>query len=341
MTIELKIADKKDAEEWDKLVDSSQHGTIFHTWKWLKIAEKHTNSKLYPIVGYKGAEPVGVYPVFHKKKFLIKMVFSPPSGTAIPYLGPVIANYASFKQSKRASTYKDFNRAVDEFVFSKLKPHYTSISLTPSLDPRPFLWTDYKIDVIFDYHLDLTKGEEKIWQDFDINLRGHIKKAIKGGIKVENGTKEDIEDIYYSLVRRYREQNKIVTVPKEYLLDLYDAFYPNNLKVFMAKYEGKNVGGIVAIVYKDKVSFWIGAAKPEIKKLSPNDLAQWEAIKWACDKGLKIYEEIGAGTERLAEFKAKYNPELSIRFSAVKSSFVSSLLEKCYKKVKHMGFIRI
>ena len=34
MSVELNIVSEKDAEEWDRLVDSSPHGTIFHTWKW-------------------------------------------------------------------------------------------------------------------------------------------------------------------------------------------------------------------------------------------------------------------------------------------------------------------
>ena len=75
-----------------------------------------------------------------------------------------------------------------------------------------------------------------------------------------------------------------------------------------------------------------------MKKVSPNDLAQWEAIRWACSHGLKVYEEIGAGTERLVDFKNKYNPELSIRFTAVKSSLLSTILEKIYLKLKSFGF---
>ena len=50
--VELEMANSNKAEMWDRLVVRSPHGAIFHTWKWLKIAEKHTNSKLYPIIGF-------------------------------------------------------------------------------------------------------------------------------------------------------------------------------------------------------------------------------------------------------------------------------------------------
>ena len=333
--IELRVIGEEEAGEWDELVNKSPQGSIFHTWRWLKIVEKHTNSKLYPLIGMKGNTPIGIFPLFFKKKGL-KMVFSPPPGSAIPYLGPAIVNYNALKQSKRESIYKGFQRSVDEFI-SKLKPHYISVSLTPFMDPRPFVWSGYRLNANFDYYLILT-GEDEVWKNFDLNLRQHIKKAEKKGIKIEEGSKEDLEFIYNSLLRRYREQKRTVTVPKDYLMELYDAFYPENLKVFIARYEGENVGGIVALIFKDKIVFWIGAAKPEMKKVSPNDLAQWEAIRWACSHGLRVYEEIGAGTERLVEFKNKYNPELSIRFTAVKSSLLSTILEKIYPKLKSFGF---
>lgn len=67
MRMELKVAKDEEAEEWDKLVESSPHGTI-STWRWLKIAERYTNSKLYPLIGYRGTEPIGIYLLFLVKK---------------------------------------------------------------------------------------------------------------------------------------------------------------------------------------------------------------------------------------------------------------------------------
>jgi hypothetical protein len=48
MSIELRVAEKNEGKSWDRMVEASTYGTIFHTWKWLKIIEKHTKSKLYP-----------------------------------------------------------------------------------------------------------------------------------------------------------------------------------------------------------------------------------------------------------------------------------------------------
>jgi len=336
MAIEIKILGKEDAESWDSVVYESLHGSIFHTWKWLKITETHTGYKLYPIVGYKGDEIIGIYPIFYRKRFGVKMIFSPPPYTAMSYLGPVILNYEKVKEDKRLYNFSEFHKKVDEFLFSELGANYASIYPPPKLiDCRPFKWTGYRIEPVFHYTLDLTGGSEYIWRQFKKGLRENVKTAKKRGIYFEEGGKEDLLLVYESLVNRYREQNRAVRVSKKYLLDLYDSFYPNNLRIFVAKYNGEHLSGIIALCFKETISFWIGAAKTDVKGLYPNDLLHWEGIKWACERGFKYYEEFGAGTERLARFKSKYNPTLVVCFSARKySSCFIKWLELLYGKIR-------
>ena len=344
MEIDLRIAGEDGAAVWDKIVDSSPHGTIFHTWKWLKITEKHSRSRLYPVMGYKGSTVIGICPLFYQKMFGISCVFSPPPATAVPFLGPIIVGYDELKQNKRESVSLGFQKSIDKFIFSELKSNYALISLVPGMDPRSFTWTDYNIKVLFDYNLDLGKGADRIWQDFDKHARDHIKKTemIKnkdGTIDIIQGSREDVGHLYDLVVRRYREQKKPVTVPREYLLDIWDAFHPDNLRVFAIRYNGRIIGGIVAILYKDRISFWIGGTRPEIKNFSPNELNHWETLKWACNNGFKVYEEFGANSANLCMSKSKYNPNLSVRFVAHKySSFIYSLAERGYTDVLKKGY---
>ena len=338
MTIELKIASEKDAEEWNKLVESSPHGTIFHTWKWLKIAEKHTNSKLYPIIGYKGTTPVGIFPLFYQRKAFLKMVFSPPPHTAVIYLGPALVDYDKLKQSKKETNFVEFQSEVNKFINEELNANYISISLPPGLlDPRPFKWTGYEVEPAYDYVMDLSNGIEQIWQKkCDRKLRQDIERARRRGIYIEKGGKEELEVIHGLMVDRYAEQDKIVTVPKDYLLELYDAF-SENIKIFVAKYEGEIVTGVIDIYYKDRIASWIGNPRPGVKiSPSPNDLLNWEVMKYACEHGFRYYYTIGAAeNERLHSYYSKFNPELVIRFSAKKySSFMPKLMEIVYSKMK-------
>ena len=75
MTVKIRIAQNSDAGEWDTIISQSPHGTIFHQWNWLKITEKHTKSKLYPLIGEKNGEIVGIFPLFFQKTGPARMVF--------------------------------------------------------------------------------------------------------------------------------------------------------------------------------------------------------------------------------------------------------------------------
>lgn len=148
--MEIEIAKEEDREEWDKLVEASPHSTIFHTWKWLKIMEKHSwmktvmkkrvKCKLYPVIGLKGETPIGVFPLFLYNSSLFRMVASPPSKVEVDYLGPLIVNYDKLKQNKRESLFMEFQNAVDEFIVSELKADYISVKTPPEMiDCRPFV----------------------------------------------------------------------------------------------------------------------------------------------------------------------------------------------------------
>ena len=334
MTINIKIANDSESKEWDKLVDSSPHGAIFHTWKWLKIMEKHSGSKLYPVIGLKGTTQIGVYPLFYQKKLSVKTVFSPPPQLAIPYLGPALVNYDKLKQDKKESIFIELQRQVNDFISSELKPNYVSIS-SPSglLDARPFLWTDYQVEPLYNYLIDLSQGSDYVWKGFKKRLRQNINRAKTRGISLREGFKEDLELMYDSLFDRYKEQSKTLPISKRYLLDIYSSFHPGNMRIFVAEYQREIVGEMVDMYYGSKVVSWLGSAKANVEGISPNELIQWEAIKWACEHEFKHYEEIGGNTPRLCHYKSKFNPTLSVYFLARKYSTSTKLLEKVYRQV--------
>jgi len=107
MAITFKEAGDDQQKEWDDIVASSSHGTIFHTWKWLRIVEKHTKMRFLPLMAYKGNELVALYPFFIQKRGIFSLAFSPPPQTYLLYLGPVIRGYDALKQDKKESLLLD------------------------------------------------------------------------------------------------------------------------------------------------------------------------------------------------------------------------------------------
>ncbi len=333
MTLELKIAQEGDAGEWNSIISKSQHGTLFHSWTWLRLAETHTHTILYPLIGLKDDIPIGVFPLFYQRKGPFRLVFSPPPSTVLFYLGPVIAEYDKMKQEKREKTFIEFYLNVDNFIKNELNAHYVSISLAPGLqDPRPFLWSGYSIEPQYDYVIDLNRGADLLLQDINKKQRQNLTRAKKRGITVETGGRDEYEEILNLMDIRYRHQGKTVSSSRKYLLDIYDA-YKDNIKVFVAKLNEEILTGTIDFQYKDTHYSWIGNPKPKIQiSPSPNDLVIWESVRFAQEKGMNYYVTMNAaGNRRLHSYYAsKYNPDLKVHFSLKRTSYIMNLLEKGY-----------
>jgi CelD/BcsL family acetyltransferase involved in cellulose biosynthesis len=333
MTVELRRAQNNDAKGWDEIISPSPHGTIFHQWDWLNITEKHTQSKLYPLIGSKNGIPVGVFPLFFQKKGPVRMVFSPPPHAALFYLGPAMAGGNTAKQEMNYIAFQD---SVEHFIRNDLKAQYVSISLPPALqDPRPFAWSGYSIEPRYDYVIDLSIGPDSLLKTLDKKQRQNLNRAKNRGFSVETGGKKEYEMILDLMDIRYAQQGKSVTESRNYFLDIYEA-YKNNLKIFVVNVDGEVVTGSIDLQYRDTHYSWIGSPKPKIPlSPSPNDLLLWESILCAHEQGCTSYVTLGAaGNKRLhAYYAAKFNPELRIRYVATRKSFLAGIVEKGYTTI--------
>lgn len=332
MKVKVCRVDGEMTEEWNRIANESPHGTIFHTWDWLTIAGKHSGFTLHPLIGYVNNEPVALLPLFHRKKFGLNLVFSPPPHTALLYLGPAFL-FDDMQQSKREHIYSSFLDGVNDYIKRELNAHYVQVFLPPKLyDPRPFTWSGYTVKPEYNYVTDLSPGADYLIQSLPKKKRQDINRAYKRGIRVEMGGKKELEAIYNLMVDRYREQGRSVLVPKEYLFDIYD-IYHNQIKVFVTKYEGEIATGLIDVLYKNSLHSWIGNPKPLIEiSPSPNDLLLWEEIQYCCEHGFSSYVTMGAaGNERLhTYYSSKFNPDLEIRFSAKKCSSIIGCIEATY-----------
>lgn len=332
MNIEVHVAENEELKNWDASIEASPYGTIFHTLDWLRIVENHTNSKLFPLIGVKGEQVIGLFPIFYKKNKILKMLFSPPPKTAIPYTGPVLMGYENLKQAKKDSLVNEFYTQINNFI-NEMKPHYISLSFPPQLyDCRPFKWFGYQVEPEFNYILDISVGLSNLEPNFTYRARKRIEQAEKKGVKVELGSKKELLTLYDMLFNRYVDQGRSIPISKNYLLDIFNIFYPKNLKIFTLIHDGNIIGGVVKLCYKDKMLDWIGHPKTI---LGASDFLHRETMKWGFEKKYRYYEFIGANTPTISQFKSKFNPSLDVYYKLKKATVFGEFGEKTYSKYKN------
>jgi hypothetical protein len=340
MSLTIKTLDMTNEKIWDDVVFSSSCGTIFHTVEWLRVVEKQTNAEFHPLMFYKGTQPVAIYPLFITKYGIIKLALSPPSRSYMLYLGPVIAEYESLKQDKKETLYIQIQQETDKYLFETQGCKFARIRSSPGLfDSRPLSWSGYTVQPYYTYRINLTKGSNFVWEQFDRKLRVEINKAVREGVTVRSGDKDDLVFIHDLLFKRYVEQGFKPVNYIPFLLDLYEKFYPDKLKIFVAEYNGQKIGGTINLCFKNIMYLWVGIPKTDLVGISVNDVIQWEGIKWAEANGIEYYEEMDAGDDpRLRHFKSKYNPDLVIWYSATKyTSLLYKAAEKLFDIVRKRG----
>jgi len=346
--MELKIARNADKDQWDTIVENSPNGTLFHTWKWLHLIEKYSsmknvgiksfifsqnvNAQLFAMILMDKNSPVGVFPFYFFENPICSFCYSPPHSDmgSTPYLGPLFPYIETMTEEKKQTLLIDVQKVMDQFFKKNLKSKYVLINTPPGYsDSRSFRWGGYTVDPRFTYYIDLTQGPDSIWKNFNRSLKYYIEKARKVGITVFDGNKEEALYIYDLLNQRGR-----TTFPKAFLGELFDNFFPNNMKIFIARTDSEYLSGIITISYKDKVSFWIGAPRCSYKGLSPNELVLWESIRWASEHGYKTYEIIGADDFSLFPFKRKFNGKVTPYYQMKWSSPIIRVLSSLYYTLK-------
>jgi hypothetical protein len=329
MKLEVNVADGKEIEKWDNFVSMSPYGTIFHTLEWLKIVEKCSSAKLYPLIGLRGDEVIGLCPIFYLKRGFLRMVFSPPPRTLIPNLGPLVLGVSS-RGRKIESTNMEFQEGIDLYVSGELRPDYLSIRFPLDWhDVRVFKWRGYDVEPLYTYFVDTSRGEEKLWNDFSSGLRREIGK-IPANVTVRLGNEDDMHIVYDMMSQRYAEQNMAPSISKDYFDSLSKQFYNKNMKVFLALADNRVVSGLVLVFYGHTALFWFGLPKRTHNGHPINELIQWEAIKWCCRNGIREYDLVGANTPRLVKFKMKYSPSLALYFNVKRANPIGKLGEKAF-----------
>lgn len=335
---EIKIQILKDDEyvRWNEIVQRSPQATIIHKLEWLKIVEKHTHSKLYLFVGYLGDQIIAAIPFFYYKNFFFKTLSSPIFSAMIQNLGPIFPDYDILKQDKREFYFREFQKELDNYIIKNIHPDSITITTAPNLlDARPYIWNNYSVTPKYNYIKNIENLDE-IWGGFKKQLRKSIEGAKNAGIVIEEGNINDYHFIIKLLSRRLDDQELAFPTSNDYLIDVFNSFYPENLKIFVARINNEPITGIIVLAYNDRLSIWVGATQIGLKGIYPVDLLQWKIIEWGNKHGYKYCEILGANMPSISYFKSRYNFDLDIYYEVKKESILLIIFKETYIYIKKL-----
>lgn len=159
------------------------------------------------------------------------------------------------------------------------------------------------------------KTQDEVMAIFHAKTRYNIRVAIKNNVSVILGSQNDLDD-FHRIMLETGVRDGFVIRSKSYFKQMMDCL-GEHCRLYMAYYDGKPIAGTLAVWYGDKVWYLYGASSNEYRNVMPNYLLQWEMIKWAVEKGCRIYDFRGVSGDLsednplygLYRFKKGFNGE--------------------------------
>ncbi|MDD5416960.1 MAG: GNAT family N-acetyltransferase [Candidatus Aenigmarchaeota archaeon] len=282
----------QDEERWKHFVRFS-NSTIFHTIEWRNVIRDTFGYKPYYIVSTNEGTTNGCFPMFCVKSFIFgKRYISLPFSFAA---GPIYTDVKFLKEllteAKRVSKDSKYLeiRTKDKIPVDIVKEFELNEN------------TDTFMSV-----LELT-DIDTIWKEMDKKHRNAIRKAEKDGLKVREGTENDLRAYHRLKMRLSAKKYGIPSEPLLFYQKMWEEMHKKNLvKLFVAEYEGKIIGGIILLMHKDEILYFSGAADEKYLNVKPYNLLVWEAIKYSLKNRYKYFNFGTSENKGLLDFKESF-----------------------------------
>ena len=167
--------------------------------------------------------------------------------------------------------------------------------------------------------LDLSLSTEGLLSGMKRKGRYNINLAEKAGVQVKYLTGADNgEDLraavleFYSILKETCARDKFSVHPKEYYEKMLSELKGDGL-LYLAKVDGRTIGGIIVAYGKDEAVYYYGASSNESRNLMAPYLLQWRAIRDAKGSGKKMYDFMGVAEPRVSGAETSFEQGMSAK----------------------------
>ncbi|MFB6164777.1 MAG: GNAT family N-acetyltransferase [Haloarculaceae archaeon] len=325
-------------DAWGDALPSSGF-EVFHLPAALRVLDDHADGECRLYAARKGQHTIGLLPVFVAERPVGRTAFSPPPGFSIPRLGPLLMPNSP-KRSKR----ERLNRELVSTVLSDVDADAatTLFRMTTPLsyaDPRPLSWNDLSVQPQFTYVVDLSEHDdmESLLAGFSKSLRREMREIEDLDLTIADEGLDGARQIHREVVERLAEQGETPPASRSFAEDIFEAL-GDRARAYVARDpDGRYLGGVVTLFSNDLAYYWLGGVRSSYENVSVNTLVHRRVMADILEdpelESVWGYDLVGANTERLCEYKAKFAGDLEPYYAAESSGVGMSAAKAAYQMV--------
>ncbi len=145
--------------------------------------------------------------------------------------------------------------------------------------------------------LDLTPSLDGLLMDMKSKWRYNVRLAKRKGVTVRRGGCDDLS-LLYSIYEETASRGGFVIRPEPYYRDAWGSFIEAGLaQPLIAEVGQEPVAMVIIYRFGERAYYMYGGARSLHRNKMPNNLLQWEAMKWAKERGCTVYDMWGAPDE--------------------------------------------
>lgn len=141
--------------------------------------------------------------------------------------------------------------------------------------------------------VDLRLSEEELLSRMNQSTRRNISLAQRNGVEVVEGGEENLP-LFYDLYRETAQRDGFILRSYGYYQELWRLFLGRGMaRAFFARWQGQALAGCLVLRLGRKAWYLLGASRSQMREVKPNQLLQWEAMRWAKGAGAESYDMWG------------------------------------------------
>ena len=138
--------------------------------------------------------------------------------------------------------------------------------------------------------LNLRASADDLFKNFHKNsVRSTIRKAQREGIRIEEGTKEPLLEVFYGLLILTRRRHRVPPQPIEWFRNLLSCF-GGAARILVAFKDNVPVASIFTLAHNKNVVYKYGCSDPRFHNSGATSALIWHAIQAAQNAGFELFD---------------------------------------------------
>jgi len=278
-TITVRSFAPGDEGRWDAFVEATPKGTFFHLCGWKEVIETAFKHRTFYLLAERKGAVTGVLPLTLVKTrlFGVRLI----SNAFCVEGGPIGADTASAN-------------ALEKAAISLLQELRVPVLEFRGCTANQSDWRSLS-DLYASFRKQIESSVERNLEAIPRKQRAMVRKGMRNGLRSEHDANVD------RLYGVYGESVHSLGTPvfsKRYF-ELLLSIFAQRSDIVTIISEGEPVASVLNFYFRDAVLPYYGGGTADARRLAANDFMYWEVMRYACERGLRIFDfgrsKVGTG----------------------------------------------